>query len=166
MKDGSFCLVPKDRILTACKNYREVDQLMDQVSDVLRELVMSAYSKKKVFDVFNKTYRFFSGHTNASKYLPEEYYGQHWECVSGYCVYPKVIEKLEAMCELSDEIYLDKIDSVVVDAYENYTTTEVKGRVVNKLRKSYESLVESGEDSVAIQVLKACNKVSKIGEVV
>lgn len=160
----SFCRVPVNTIREAVNNYHEVSKLMDNVNFIIRGLVVEAHSTKKVLGIFNKRYRFFASHANASKYLPKEYYGQHWECVSGYSVDENKMHQLSDMCNLSDEIYLSKVDSVIVNAYRDYCVETVLFNVLDKLGDSYNKLTCLDERGVAYRVSAAIRTLIKLKE--
>lgn len=159
MNNDSFCLVPKQHILDAVNNYRTVKQFMEDVDKWIAKLVTEAYSEKRVFGLFNKSYRFFSGHDNCEKYLPKEYYGNSWQYVSKYEVGSWTFNKLEAMCQVSDEIYLSKVDSVIVNTYRGYTVEVVSRSLYNKLRESQNRLFDLGERDVAIKMLRTLDSI-------
>lgn len=154
MNNDSFCLVSKQHILDAVNNYRTIKQFMEEVDKEITKLVTEVYSEKRVFGLFNKSYRFFSKWDNCLKYLPEEYYGNSWQYVSKYEVIPWTLIKLEAMCQMSDEIYLNKRDSVIVNTYRGYTVEVVSQSVYDKLRESQNRLFDLGERDVAFKVLR------------
>lgn len=162
MNNDSFCLVPKQYILDAVENYRTVKQFMEEVDKEIAKLVKEAYSEKRVFGLFNKSYRFFSEHGNCDKYLPDESYGNSWQYISKYEVIPWTFNKLEAMCQVSDEIYLSKVDSVIVNAYRGYTVDVVSQNVYNKLRESQNRLFDLGERDVAIKVLRTWDSIKYV----
>lgn len=162
MNNDSFCLVPKQHILDAVNNYRIVKRFMEEVGKEITKLVMEACSEKRVFGLFNKSYRFFSEHDNCLKYLPDEYYGNSWQYISKYEVGSWTFNKLEAMCQVSDEIYLSKIDSVIVNVYRGYTVEVVSQSVYNKLRESQNRLFDLGERDVAIKMLRTLNSIEYV----
>lgn len=164
MRHSSFCLVSNIKVITAYNNYIEVGKLIEKTDQVVRNLVMAAYSERLVLGLFKRRERFFAVHGNASSYLPEEYYGDCWRYISGYEVSENTFIKLKAMCDVSDAVFLDKLDSLIVSTYYDYNTDVVIKDIKNKLHDSYVKLYNIGENDVAVSVLKALSEINKIGD--